>query len=58
MYVIVGMNGQGCQELKGGEMVWMMKALLVMHRIVIGEEGALLAFDIVRSNLLVIYMLY
>ena len=27
MYVIVGMNGQGCQELRGGEMAWMMKAL-------------------------------
>ena len=43
MYVIVGMNGQGCQELRGGEMGWMMKALLVMHTVVTDEEGALLA---------------
>ena len=39
-------------------MAWIMKALLVMHTVVIDEEGALLAFNIVRSFLLVIYMLY
>ena len=38
-------------------MVEMIKALLIMHTFRIDEEGALLAFNIVRSFPLVIYML-
>ena len=35
----------------------MIKALFVMHTLIVGEEGALLAFDIVGLFLSVIYML-